>query len=140
MPFIVIFCNVIETSNPDDMRILGEFSESLKPICDTSEAVQKLHDLCQVLYNVAVIYVEAKAQNPQDHDVPVENGFGAYLGIARGALQVDGSHCVASLTTLEDLMSHTGNHASQLRDWIPGNTQMMGISEEDLSEFLAQLG
>ncbi|KAL6414158.1 hypothetical protein AUP68_00676 [Ilyonectria robusta] len=75
VPFIVIFCNVIETSNPDDMRILGEFSESLKPIRDTSEAVQKLHDLCQVLYNVAVIYVEAKAQNPQDHEVPVENGF-----------------------------------------------------------------
>ncbi|KFA67302.1 hypothetical protein S40285_03667 [Stachybotrys chlorohalonatus IBT 40285] len=139
IPFIVIFCNVIETSNSDDICTLGEFCESLKPVCPTLEAVNKLHNLCLVLYNVAVTYVESKAQNPGCQGMHVENEVSAHFKFPRGPLAFDSSCNHPSAVAVDVLTSQAEGHASQLREWISGNTHMMEISEEDLSEFLAQL-
>ncbi|KAF5574542.1 hypothetical protein FPCIR_13554 [Fusarium pseudocircinatum] len=79
VPLIVVFCNVIETSNPEDIRIIGEFCESLKPLCGIFEAIQELHDLCQVLYNLAISYVEAKTQSQGAPEKMVEDGFDVQL-------------------------------------------------------------
>ncbi|KAK0612577.1 hypothetical protein B0T17DRAFT_410286 [Bombardia bombarda] len=62
IPYIVLFCHVIETSDADDLRRMADFVASVAPNCSHSEAIDKLHRVCQVLCNVAQIYVEAKAQ------------------------------------------------------------------------------
>ena len=69
VPFIVLFCNVIETSNAEDLERLSNFVKSLESSCATISAIDKLHKLCQVLYSVANLYLEAKSKQQQDADM-----------------------------------------------------------------------
>ncbi|KXJ89365.1 hypothetical protein Micbo1qcDRAFT_235197 [Microdochium bolleyi] len=70
IPFIVIFCLLIETcSDPmashdvsADLQLMSDFVKSLEAAIDFSPSVSRLHRLCQVLHNVASLYVESKAQ------------------------------------------------------------------------------
>lgn len=139
MPLIVVFCNVIETSNPADIRILGEFCESLKPLCGIFEAIQELHDLCQVLYNLAISYVEAKMQSQGGLDKMAEDGFGIQSKGTQGAVSFSSSYYDVFSTGSSIPVPQLNNHVSQVRDWISGNMQWMDVSQEDFSEFLAQL-
>ncbi|CAJ2503671.1 Uu.00g110650.m01.CDS01 [Anthostomella pinea] len=91
IPFIVIFCLVIETAGgdgaDDDLQRLADFVQSLEPAVDVSPSVHKLYQLCLVLHNIATLYVEAKkAQalrepNTADHDMMpgVSTEFDLYL-------------------------------------------------------------
>ncbi|KAF5602869.1 uncharacterized protein FSUBG_7509 [Fusarium subglutinans] len=91
VPLIVVFCNVIETSNPKDIRILGKFCESLKPLCGIFEAIQELHDLCKVLHNLVISYVEAKVQSQGAPDKMAEDGFGVQSRSTQGAMSFNSS-------------------------------------------------
>ncbi|KAF5655138.1 C6 transcription factor [Fusarium sp. NRRL 25303] len=139
VPLIVVFCNVIETSNPADIRILGEFCESLKPLCGIFEAIQELHDLCQVLYNLAISYVEAKMQSQGGLDKMAEDGFDVQSKGTQGAVSFSSSYYDVFSTGSSIPVPQLNNHVSQVRDWISGNMQWMDMSQEDFSEFLAQL-
>ncbi|KAI2602767.1 fungal-specific transcription factor domain-containing protein [Hypoxylon sp. NC1633] len=141
IPFIVIFCLVIETSSEEDLRRLAEFVQSLEAATDLSHSIAKLHRLCEVLYTVAQLYIEAKAQLPEDQDmVPVGNEFNMYLS-QLGFMPVDNS--MAGLYVgggggnggegegegVDRSMAQT----AQLGDWFSGNNSMLGLLEEDLS-------
>ncbi|KAJ0140495.1 Glycerophosphoinositol permease 1 [Fusarium oxysporum f. sp. albedinis] len=139
VPLIVVFCNVIETSNPEDIRILGEFCESLKPLCGIFEAIQELHDLCQVLYNLAISYVEAKSQSQGGVDKMVEDGFDVQSKSTHGAMSFSSSYFDTFSTGSSIPVPQLNSHVSQVRDWISGNMHWMDVSQEDFSEFLAQL-
>ncbi|KAF4343945.1 hypothetical protein FBEOM_2102 [Fusarium beomiforme] len=140
VPLIVVFCNVIQTSNPEDIRILGEFCESLKPLCGIFQAIQELHDLCQVLYNLAISYVEAKSQSQGGLDRMVQDEFSAQLKSTQGAVSFSNSSYLDAFSTGSDIpVPQLNTHVSQVRDWISGNMHWMDISQEDFSEFLAQL-
>ncbi|KAF4497570.1 hypothetical protein FAGAP_6248 [Fusarium agapanthi] len=139
VPLIVVFCNVIETSNPKDIRILGEFCESLKPLCGIFEAIQELHDLCQVLYNLAISYVEAKVQGEGELDKMAEDAFDVQSKSTQGAMSFNRSHFDAFSTGSSIPAPQLNSHVSQVRDWISGNTNWMDVSQEDFSEFLAHL-
>ncbi|KLO83436.1 uncharacterized protein Y057_1085 [Fusarium fujikuroi] len=139
VPLIVVFCNVIETSNPEDIRILGEFCESLKPLCGIFEAIQELHDLCQVLYNLAISYVEAKSQSQGSLDKMVQDGFDVQSKSTQGAASFSTGYCDTFSTGSSIPVPQLNSHVSQVRDWISGNMQWMDVSQEDFSEFLAQL-
>ncbi|KAI1080113.1 hypothetical protein F5B20DRAFT_540812 [Whalleya microplaca] len=131
IPFIVIFCLVIETSDVEELRRLADFVQSLEAACDVSESVSKLHQLCQVLYNVALLYVEAKAQEPVDQDmVPVGNEFDMYLS-QLGFMPVDEN--MANVDMGVDAQTRSMAQTTQLGDWFSGNNYMMGLLEEDLS-------
>ncbi|KAI1137536.1 fungal-specific transcription factor domain-containing protein [Hypoxylon sp. FL0543] len=124
IPFIVIFCLVIETSSADDLQRLADFVQSLEAAVDLSHSIGKLHQLCQVLYNVAQLYIEAKAQQPVDRDMgPVGNEFNMYLS-QLGFMPVD-----ESMGNFDVSMAQT----TQLGDWFSGNNYVMGLLEEDLS-------
>lgn len=130
IPFIVIFCHVIETSNTDDLRRLAEFVASLQQSCNDSEAVDRLYRLCQVLYNVAALYIEAKAKQEQDHDMTlVGNDFDMYLGQLGLVPQAD----IAGGRADSEMAA-----ASNLGDWFSGGRDMMSLLEEDLSMFQRQ--
>jgi len=73
IPFIVIFCLLIETcADPTasydvsaDLQLMSNFVKSLEAAIDFSPSVSRLHRLCQVLHNVASLYVESKSQQGQ---------------------------------------------------------------------------
>ncbi|KAI8627100.1 fungal-specific transcription factor domain protein [Xylariaceae sp. FL1651] len=135
IPFIVIFCLVIETSDREDLGRLADFVKSLETACEVSSSVRKLHQLCQVLYNVAELYVEAKALEPLD---PAGNEFDLYL-TQLGFMPIDDSSMVGIQTDLGgtggvvDHQMRSLAQANQLEDWFSGKNYMMGLLEEDLS-------
>ncbi|KAI0376995.1 fungal-specific transcription factor domain-containing protein [Hypomontagnella monticulosa] len=134
IPFIVIFCLVIETSSAEDLRPLADFVQSLEAACDLSHSIHKLHQLCQVLYNIAQLYIEAKAQQPLDQDmVPIGNEFNMYLN-QLGFMPMD-----ESMTNFDvsngpiDDQTRSMAQTAQLGDWFSGGSHMLGLLEEDLS-------
>jgi hypothetical protein len=122
--------------------------------CSVSSSVSRLHQLCTVLYNVALLYIEAKTQQ---NLVPMGNEFDIYLsqlgfmpsGANAGAGA--GASANASAGGFEDGsglgQQPQGAEAggedmegvavpglnSQLGDWFVGNNYIMGLLEEDFS-------
>ncbi|KAL4918447.1 hypothetical protein BDW62DRAFT_200827 [Aspergillus aurantiobrunneus] len=151
VPFIVLFCHIIEVSSWMDLDRLDEFVASLKPICSLSTAIAKLHRLCQVLSNVARLYVEAKAQAQTQEDqalASVGHEFDTYLsalGLAPPADDRDtrwtgpapGTAMSGEMNypTAQQNMGPQMPHMIQLGNWFSGNQYMMGLLEEDLSMF-----
>lgn len=118
----------------DDLHRLKEFIASLQPTCEVSEGVEKLHRLFQVLYNVALLYVEAKGQQQQDQDMaPIGNEFDVYLS-ALGFMPVDENGQAAGLDAAVPPAAAV-NQTAQLGDWFSGNRYMVNLLEEDLSQF-----
>ncbi|KAH7155990.1 fungal-specific transcription factor domain-containing protein [Dactylonectria macrodidyma] len=58
VPFIVIFCHVIETQDHTDLAHLNAFITSIQAASSASEPAAKMHSLFQVLHNIAARYVE----------------------------------------------------------------------------------
>ncbi|KAK3372107.1 hypothetical protein B0H63DRAFT_401547 [Podospora didyma] len=133
VPIIVIFCHIIETCDMEDLRRLGEFVDSLQPICNISEAVDRFYRVGQVLNNVARLYVEAKAQQQQDQDmIHLNDGINTYLS------QLGFFPDTPFINNTNDGDGDTGmdiNQASQLGNWFSGNRHILGLVEEDPSEF-----
>ncbi|KAK8067525.1 hypothetical protein PG996_006637 [Apiospora saccharicola] len=65
IPFIVIFCHVIETTDQTDLDRLHSFVASLEPVSQLSEPAARMQRLFQVLYNVALKYVDVKTSREQ---------------------------------------------------------------------------
>ncbi|KAG8157953.1 hypothetical protein KVR01_012225 [Diaporthe batatas] len=154
-PFIVIFCHVIETSDMSDLNRLHDCLASFEPLSKTSEATARIHRLFNVLYNVALKYVEVK-QNQEQASVSRE--FDAYLtalGFNPGGLmdvRQDGDGTEGSTlagtgisVTMQDYSGLEGVQMSNqdvnaqgmlqqgmlLGGWFHSNQQMMGLLEED---------
>ncbi|KAI0599505.1 hypothetical protein F4775DRAFT_600063 [Biscogniauxia sp. FL1348] len=162
IPFIVIFCLVIETSDAGDLGRLCDFVGSLASARDVSPSVDKLFQLCQVLYNVALLYVEAKAreqreQQQQQQQRATSGEFDLYLsqlgfmpfvggdaatttaggagGGAGGAGNDAGDMAMddSEMGVDEDQHMRSMAQTNQLGEWFSGNNYMMGLLEEDLS-------
>lgn len=143
----MIFCLVIETGDAEDLQQLADFIASLDVAKDVSRSVGKLHHLCQVLYNVAQLYVEAKAQQQQqqqqrpvvadnDQDMvppppppPLGDEFDMYLS-QLGFMPADLDMVNADLPV--DDHTRSVAQSTQLGDWFSGNNHMLGLLEEDL--------
>jgi hypothetical protein len=76
IPFIVIFCYVIETLDPDDLGRLRSFSAGLEDLREVSEPINKLHRMCNAVSNVATMYVETKRATTQTQAYPRIGGGG----------------------------------------------------------------
>ncbi|GMG29669.1 unnamed protein product [Aspergillus oryzae] len=152
VPFIVLFCHVIESSSYSDLIRLEDFVNSLQPNCSLSEAVAKMHRLCQVLSNVARLYVEAKAQaqTQENEDLAsVGQEFDVYLsalGLAptqaeagdvrwNGPVPVPGPIPQGLAEGAEGQGFQNTMPPTTLGSWFSGNQHMMGLLEEDLSLF-----
>ncbi|KAI6378490.1 hypothetical protein MCOR25_002193 [Pyricularia grisea] len=145
IPFIVIFCHIIETSNLEDLARLTEFVKSLEVCRDISEPVGKLHRLCNALVNVATMYLETKKQ--QMAATQADNGATAYpvnmefdmyfrdLGFMppQASSHPQQQPGPSVLQQQPGLGYEFGT--AQLGDWFSGNLSMMGMLERDLSQF-----
>lgn len=126
-PFFVLFCHVIDTSSSDDLKRLNDFVASLQPACTHSESVEKLHQLCNMLYNVAVLYVETKSQQSEERG-SINDEFDVYLsalGFSPTEYPIPGVEAGG--------MSQPTVQTVQLGNWFSGSQYMMGLLEEDLS-------
>lgn len=65
IPFIVIFCQVIETRDQSDLERLHTFITSIKLAHTVSESATKMTRLFQALYGIARRYVDFRAANPE---------------------------------------------------------------------------
>ncbi|GES58084.1 fungal-specific transcription factor domain protein [Aspergillus terreus] len=146
VPFIVLFCHVINSSSETDLQRLEEFVASLQPNCALSEAISRLYRLCQVLSNIAKLYLEAKAQTQTQEDQAIGQEFDTYLsalGLAPASVEYGDPRPATARTVpagstdimpgVETQLPHVA--PSALRNWYSGNQHMMGLLEEDLSLF-----
>lgn len=152
-PVIILFCHIVETSDEEDLRRLADFTDSLQPVCAASEAVAKFHRICQVLHNVASLCIRAKAQRRQDphdrdHDMAMvgdnidmylsQLGFMPQFGGAGNPLAGGGASGQFGGGDGGDMPGvgfAAASQASELGNWFSGNTHILGLLEEDLSEF-----
>ncbi|KAL6405649.1 hypothetical protein AUP68_11029, partial [Ilyonectria robusta] len=58
VPFIILFCHVIESHDMSDVASLHDFLASIEPAPKVSEAAAEMYRLLQVLYSVALRYIE----------------------------------------------------------------------------------
>ncbi|KAI9163713.1 transcriptional regulatory protein [Paramyrothecium foliicola] len=129
-PFFILFCYVIETSSAGDLLILEQFVASLREARDASETVEKLYRLCQVMYDIAALYTEAKSKQQQDANmVSIGDEFQMYLS-QLGFMPAEDQGLMGP-----DL-SQTGpgpGQAAQAQDWFMGQ-KMIGLLDQDLSQ------
>ncbi|EEY18412.1 fungal specific transcription factor domain-containing protein [Verticillium alfalfae VaMs.102] len=85
IPFIVLFCHVMETRSEDEFARLEAFVTSIGPASVLSEPAAKMLHLFQVLHNIARRYIElggSVAQNRgQYSSIPQMNASLAALGV-----------------------------------------------------------
>ncbi|ETS82576.1 hypothetical protein PFICI_04452 [Pestalotiopsis fici W106-1] len=157
IPFIVIFCQVIETRDQLDLERLHTFIESIKSDHTVSESATKINRLFQALYVIAHRYVDFRPADPKAHqtDDAMMETYLASMGFSTTAPQHDARHQRAT-----EAFEETGNIAghgstgggdmfannagggqrttnpimwlgngAQLEDWFYHNQAMMDILE-----------
>jgi hypothetical protein len=135
-PLVMLFCQIIQArdgeSSDADLLRLAEFTTSLEPTCELSEAIQQLHRLSQTLHNIASLYASARRSNTAAATSPGDGSqiyqYLNQLGSAQEAAIPTGfdEMLMSSVTPMVDV---------QFGDWFTGNLDMMGLLEEDLSRF-----
>ncbi|KAF5532730.1 hypothetical protein FPHYL_13717 [Fusarium phyllophilum] len=154
IPFIVVFCQVIETQDQTDLARLHSFCTSLETTIQLSDAAAKTHRLFQVLYTVALRYIEFRTSTPPADQTQASAELNNYLaalgfppaGLNNGVQQsthMDPSQADAFSQPLGDMsmldgadgqrgantMMWMGNTA-QLGEWFNSSQQMMELLEE----------
>lgn len=153
MPFIVIFCQVMETSDATDLARLQGFVASIQDAKEFTEASARLCRLFQVLYNVAFRYVEMRNSSQQTGQAQASQEMDRYLtalGFPSAGQSSEGGPDGSDQLPMggggsggDEGMTSTGSgvvplnqmlwmgNASQLEDWFYSNQQMMGLVEDD---------
>ena len=141
---------------------MAEFITSLEVAKDVSPSVGKMHHLCQVLYNVAVLYMEAKTQRSAvataaappaiaapsapaaaatttaaaaDQDMSAAPALGEEFDMylsQLGFMPADLDMVNAGDGLAADDHTRSVAQTAQLGDWFSGNNYMLGLLEEDL--------
>lgn len=131
----------METSNLEDLERLANFVYGLQPVCAVSEPVGKLHRVSQVLLNVANLCIKTRTerqQNPHNQDMTMaEHNIDMYLNqlgfmpqyVPQQTTPLYGNSQVPVAADFD------ANQAVQLGNWFSGNTHILGLLEEGLSEF-----
>ncbi|GKT58551.1 fungal specific transcription factor domain-containing protein [Colletotrichum tofieldiae] len=142
VPFIVIFCQVMETRDTADLARLQGFVASIHDAKEFTEASARLYRLFQVLYNVAFRYVEMRNNSQKSELVQTSQEMDKYLtALGFPSAGPSGPEQLPADGGGEDGMNAAGpgplnqmmwmGNASQLEDWFYGNQQMMGLVEDD---------
>ncbi|KAJ5155562.1 hypothetical protein N7492_008365 [Penicillium capsulatum] len=68
VPYIALFCHVIETGDLEDLNRMKTFVASLESACADSRAIAKQHSLFQVFYSVALRYTQLRGASPPSQE------------------------------------------------------------------------
>ncbi|KAK3301852.1 uncharacterized protein B0T15DRAFT_442060 [Chaetomium strumarium] len=139
VPFIVLFCQVIETKDRTDLDRLHAFVSSLQlekvdSSGGVSDAIDKLRRLFQVLYSVATQYVDQSHTEAHQPSMEVDTclaalGFPSSQGSIIGFGDFTSGTSSAAFQRGVNPMIWMGNGA-QLEDWFYSNQQMMAFLED----------
>ena len=105
----MLFCNVIATSDVDDLHRLELFVSTLQSSADGSGIASNFSRLCNVFYQVANLYIEGKTQSA----FAAINEFDQYLDALGFGQNPQGG--------------------MGLESWFQGNQFVMDLMEQDLS-------
>lgn len=151
VPFIVLFCHIIEARDQTDLDRLGAFVASLQPAADISDAAAKLHRLFQVLHSVALRYFELHASTPDDGQAEASGELNRYLtalgipsalgqGLQRGFVQSMGSDFAQGELDMTGANSGDGQglinpimrmgNGAELEHWLHTNQAMWELMEK----------
>ncbi|KAJ4255400.1 hypothetical protein NW762_009395 [Fusarium torreyae] len=154
IPFIVVFCQVIETQDQTDLARLHSFCTSIESSIPLSDAAAKTHRLFQVLYTVALRYIEFRTTTPPADQTQASaelNTYLAALGFPPAGLNNGGqqqaqmnpaqggafSQPLGDLSMLDGTEGQRGanpmmwmGNTAQLGEWFNSNQQMMELLEE----------
>ncbi|KXJ88162.1 hypothetical protein Micbo1qcDRAFT_235958 [Microdochium bolleyi] len=72
-PYLVLFCHVIETSDPSDFERLRAFNASIEPCELKAESCRNLRQLFQSLFHVAKVYIESRGKTGAGMDMSGAN-------------------------------------------------------------------
>ncbi|KAL6360572.1 hypothetical protein LRP88_06278 [Fusarium phalaenopsidis] len=165
IPFIVVFCQVIETQDQADLARLHSFCTSTESSVTLSEAAAKTHRLFQVLYTVALRYIEFRTCTPPADQTQAQasaelNTYLTALGFPPAHMDNRQQQQPTSLGPAQagafpqplgdpgmldgtegqrgaNTMMWMGNTA-QLEEWFNSNQQMMELLEEPSFTFPPQ--
>jgi hypothetical protein len=62
-PFLVIFSHTIETQSLEDLKLLSDFAETMRPAQGISSGIDKMYLICDVFHRVAKLFLEASARS-----------------------------------------------------------------------------
>ncbi|KAH7165838.1 hypothetical protein EDB81DRAFT_780508 [Dactylonectria macrodidyma] len=160
IPFIVLFCHVIETQDGKDLASLHNFITSIQSAPTVSDAAAKMHRLFQVLYTVALRYIEFRTSTPPADQTQANAELNTYL-TALGFPPVGPEQRHQQMVDLDPsnsgqvygqplaeggLVDGMGSQrmsnpmmwmgtTAQLEDWFNSNQQMMELIEEPTFNF-----
>ncbi|KAF2108829.1 fungal-specific transcription factor domain-containing protein [Lophiotrema nucula] len=158
-PFIVLFCNIINTGNQSDLATLSSFVASLESCRTISEGADKLYKMCHLFLQVSKLYLEAKTKEtpanfPESSQSQNEASF---YGDAEGGFDLGGG-----MTQFDPYLSALGlmpnstwpgepfpsmppgmenypamdssgmGNQNSVQDWFSGSRYIMGLMEEDI--------
>ena len=136
IPFLVVFSNVISTSDRTDLTRLRDFLSSISD-CDFCEAGKKMHHICSMFYRIAKLYVEAKnaQQTSENQASPV------VLHGSTGSTPYSGTADLNALNPYLNAIGFAGDPMLDLNtelsadvgDWFTGNQFVMGLMDNDIS-------
>jgi hypothetical protein len=62
-PFLVIFSHTIETQSFEDLKLLSDFADTLRPARGISSDIDKMYLVCDVFHRVAKLFLEATTRS-----------------------------------------------------------------------------
>ncbi|KAH6955203.1 fungal-specific transcription factor domain-containing protein [Fusarium avenaceum] len=162
IPFIVVFCQVIETQDQTDLARLHSFCTSMETSIPLSDAAGKTHRLFQVLYTVALRYIEFRTTSPPPEQTQASaelNNYLAALGFPPAGINNGGHQAtpmnpdqtgafpqpLGDMGMIDDAEGQRGantmmwmGNTAQLEEWFNSNQQMMELLEEPSFTFPQQ--
>lgn len=132
-PFFILFCHVIDTSDQSDLERLHAFVISFQKASKLSDASVALQRLTQVLFNIALRYVELKARATSNTSEQFGREFDEYFH-ALGLVPTSTSGGVAGSSMAyagTEGLPHVSEDSSYVADWFHSNQQLMGLLEDN---------
>jgi hypothetical protein len=137
VPFIVIFCHIIETCDKNDLDLLESVIKTLQSATDSvpSSGVRKEYRLFKALYDAACSYIEARLSK-------TDFGFRSLANASSSAAVLSPAHqqpvILTPTSNLQSSQTTTRMSLDEAAEWMPESFETPGGAEVD--QYGAQLG
>ncbi|CAH0047733.1 unnamed protein product [Clonostachys solani] len=139
-PYIVLFCNVIETGDQEDLQRMRDFVKSLESFTSSSAAARNHQRLFQVFHNVALRYTELKQSFGAalcSDEMQETHEIDSYLNAMGFSQQGVTGEAVGepAMASFSREMADADQPTMHLPSWFQISQQMMGLMDNDPMTF-----
>ncbi|KAF2736701.1 hypothetical protein EJ04DRAFT_510814 [Polyplosphaeria fusca] len=161
-PFIVLFCNAVQTSNHFDLAQLADFVVSLESCRTMSEGADKLYRMCHLFLRVAKLYIEARSKEVEVAHARPHTALGSQSSGYTTASAAPGTANMSAPTQFDPYLSALGlvpnsawpmatfsmpqspegyqgvdlaglgGNQNTVQDWYSGSRYILGLMEDDI--------